>query len=519
MVADGDGLFRRRDLALRRDLPLRGQRRHGQGRSGATTRPAAIEMDQPHPGAGPRSGVAAQGTWPLPAMPCWCPPAGPSRPRFDRAGGTLPLLFHLPVEPAPSAAPTWRPSTATSSTAAPCSRWPSGTVESSLGKSVGAADCRPRVLPPSSRSSATRAGSSVRPPATLCGQPPATKCDRKGKKTKIETLGKPAWTVSFREATPDSLIVAGDRASSGAQGPWCLLVGCRRRGGSRGAASVRRGRSTAWPLPTDGSLSAPTRAGIYCFGGTRGCSRLPARDGIVPLRTGGRVRRVRGGRRGDPPPQRRHAKAICLDLAAATASWPWNWPDARSFGFYAVDPDPAKVRAAREMLDAAGLYGVRVTVHQADPATVPYPITSPISSSPAAASRKATAALPQKPRSTGCSGPTAESFASGKSRGDASFRARGPLEGAAAWTHQYADPANTLCSGDARLKGPLAMLWFRDTDLVMPSRHGRGPAPLVAEGRMFVEGLNALRAVNIYNGRRSGRSRCRASSRLIIRTI
>ena len=35
----------------------------------------------------------------------------------------------------------------------------------------------------------------------------------------------------------------------------------------------------------------------------------------------------------------------------------------------------------------------------------------------------------------------------------------------------------------------------------MPQRHGRGPAPLFHDGRMFVEGINALRAVDAYNGR------------------
>jgi hypothetical protein len=74
------------------------------------------------------------------------------------------------------------------------------------------------------------------------------------------------------------------------------------------------------------------------------------------------------------------------------------------------------------------------------------------------------------------------------------------LAGAGSWTHLYAGPANTVCSDDACLKGPLQMRWFRDTDLLMPSRHGRGPAPLAADGRMFVAGLDALRAVNIYNG-------------------
>jgi outer membrane protein assembly factor BamB len=45
------------------------------------------------------------------------------------------------------------------------------------------------------------------------------------------------------------------------------------------------------------------------------------------------------------------------------------------------------------------------------------------------------------------------------------------------------------------------MLWFRDTDFLMANRHGRAPTALVQSGRMFVEGLNGLRAQSIYNGR------------------
>ena len=76
-----------------------------------------------------------------------------------------------------------------------------------------------------------------------------------------------------------------------------------------------------------------------------------------------------------------------------------------------------------------------------------------------------------------------------------------PLEGAGQWTHQYAYPANTCCSSDNIVQGPLGMLWFRDSDLDSPQRHGRGPAPLFLDGRLFVEGLNSMRAVNAYNGR------------------
>ena len=76
-----------------------------------------------------------------------------------------------------------------------------------------------------------------------------------------------------------------------------------------------------------------------------------------------------------------------------------------------------------------------------------------------------------------------------------------PLQGAGSWTHQYCDTANSLCSTEKRVKAPLRMLWFRDVDFTMPSRHGRGPAPLVRDGRMFMEGINGVRAVNLYNGR------------------
>jgi outer membrane protein assembly factor BamB len=45
------------------------------------------------------------------------------------------------------------------------------------------------------------------------------------------------------------------------------------------------------------------------------------------------------------------------------------------------------------------------------------------------------------------------------------------------------------------------MHWFREGDFEMPQRHGRGPTPLNLDGRLIVEGLNGLRAVDAYNGR------------------
>ncbi|MCA9171476.1 MAG: PQQ-binding-like beta-propeller repeat protein, partial [Planctomycetales bacterium] len=77
---------------------------------------------------------------------------------------------------------------------------------------------------------------------------------------------------------------------------------------------------------------------------------------------------------------------------------------------------------------------------------------------------------------------------------------RGALDGAGEWTHLYSNPANTLCSTDS-IKGPLTAVWFRDVDLDLPQRHGRGPSPLFHQGQLFAEGINELISVDAYNGR------------------
>ncbi len=78
----------------------------------------------------------------------------------------------------------------------------------------------------------------------------------------------------------------------------------------------------------------------------------------------------------------------------------------------------------------------------------------------------------------------------------------GPLPGAGSWTAQSGDAGNTLVSKEQNVQTPLGMLWFggpsnRD---VLP-RHGHGPTPQVIGGRLFIEGRDMLRAVDVYTGR------------------
>jgi outer membrane protein assembly factor BamB len=76
------------------------------------------------------------------------------------------------------------------------------------------------------------------------------------------------------------------------------------------------------------------------------------------------------------------------------------------------------------------------------------------------------------------------------------------LPGSADWTHEHADSANTRISHDQQVKAPLALLWFGGpTNQGVLPRHGHGPQPQVLGGRIFIEGPDMMRAVDIYTGR------------------
>src|SRR5207248_8524 len=78
----------------------------------------------------------------------------------------------------------------------------------------------------------------------------------------------------------------------------------------------------------------------------------------------------------------------------------------------------------------------------------------------------------------------------------------GALPGSANWTHENADAANTRVSKDVLVKAPMGVLWFGGPshDGILP-RHGHGPQPQVIDGRMIIEGVDLMRAIDIYTGR------------------
>jgi outer membrane protein assembly factor BamB len=78
----------------------------------------------------------------------------------------------------------------------------------------------------------------------------------------------------------------------------------------------------------------------------------------------------------------------------------------------------------------------------------------------------------------------------------------GALTGAANWTHQYGDVANTVKSNDSRVKLPLGVLWFGgNSNADILPRHSHGPPEQVVDGRLYLEGMNSLSCRDVYTGR------------------
>lgn len=318
--------------------------------------------------------------------------------------------------------------------------------------------------------------------------------DRKGKPVPANSL-EALWSVDAPYAGT-SLVIAGQgivSAGRGAEGYGVCLVDI---GAKKSVWSATVDADPWGAAVADGRLYVSTEKGtIYCFQG--GPPREPGRIGAgwveVP------VSQLHDKAAHEIVRQSGVTEGYCIDLGCGDGSLALALAARTDLQIYAVDPDPEKAAAARKRISDAGLYGVRITVHEGNPAATFYPnhcanlVISgrSLETGSGAVADKEVERLQRPYGGVACVGKP----------GAMKKSVRGPLEGAGSWTHQYCNPANTNCSSDERVKGRLGMLWFGDLNFPMPSRHGRGHAPLVLDGRMFVEGLDALRCVDPYNGR------------------
>ena len=437
-----------------------------------------IRMPQPHEGAIAESGISAQGYLVAAGNQLFVPTGRAVPAALDRKTGKL-QYFHLQRY----------------------GHW-GGSATAVIGPYLfnNRAGFRPRtgIVAFSGLSTAVTAatpeGMVTYADGKLCAVDPARPTTTKqvvvnGRKRRVR-VPKAKWSVAT-DAGGSSLIVAGRRIVSGGKGKVAVID--------------MQARKVVWSARVDGeALGLAVAAGqlyvstdsgaIICFGapGSKAATVGPHREtkpyGDNAAAAAKAILEKTGVRKG-----------YCVDLACGDGALACELARQSNLTVYAVGSDPAAVAAARKKFRAAGLYGVRVTVHHADPAHTPYPDYFADLAVSARSLRRGAGAAPlaEIARLLRPGGGTACVGRIGRMK----LTVRRPLPGAGQWTHQYADAANTICGSDTLVRGPLGLLWFDSSDIRLPNRHGRGHSPLCDGRRLFVLGLDGLRALDIYNGR------------------
>ncbi len=166
-----------------------------------------------------------------------------------------------------------------------------------------------------------------------------------------------------------------------------------------------------------------------------------------------------------------------------------------------VDRDAGKVDVLRRRIDGVDAHRRRISAFIGDPATFGLPqylanlVISPSVDLAGDCKKGSPAARALRPYGG------VLCIAGGGDEMKVVMKREGPLPGAGSWTHQYGDAARSSVSKD-KIELPLGLLWFGGTsnDAILP-RHGHGPSPQVVGGRLFIEGRDIMRAVDVYTGR------------------
>ncbi|MHC4753246.1 MAG: outer membrane protein assembly factor BamB family protein, partial [Planctomycetota bacterium] len=217
--------------------------------------------------------------------------------------------------------------------------------------------------------------------------------------------------------------------------------------------------------------------------------------------------------------QTRIREGYCLVLNCGQGRLAYELARRSDLKIVGVEEDSVKVNAARDALDKAGLYG-SVVVHQKGSAELPYTkyFANLIVSDEALRTGKLPPSVDEVFRVLRpYGGVVALAQSSNKFNQEElkewghpslvdwkvyktgeialAWARREQLEGSGEWTHTYAEPGNTACSGDRLIK------WFgRPGPRYMIDRHHRNVPPLFKDGRLFVPGDCILFAVDAYNG-------------------
>ncbi|MCE5276598.1 MAG: PQQ-binding-like beta-propeller repeat protein [Planctomycetaceae bacterium] len=341
--------------------------------------------------------------------------------------------------------------------------------------------------------------------------------DKKGKKVPVDKF-KPIWLGKLSPMMKEIVIRAGDKFYG--PGPDGTIVSAVLEQGGRVGQDFTgqfRGKFHR-AIAADGKLFVVTReGGIYCYGAGGGS---PITHELKPA----------AAPAADPWTDRAKAllaasatEGYALVLGAGSGRLVEELVRQSKLHVVVIEPDAAKADAFRRRMSEAGLYGPRVAAivgNGFDYDLSPYFASLIASEDVAAAGFDAgkcsveRLVAPLRPYGGVAVLPGGEALAAwargGKLDGasvdtagtDVRIRRSGALPGAGEWTHQYADASNSVVGAEQRVAAPLGLLWFgSDNFLDVLPRHGHGPNPQVAGGRLFIEGINMISARDVYTGR------------------
>jgi WD40 repeat protein len=348
--------------------------------------------------------------------------------------------------------------------------------------------------------------------------------DRRGAKVR-KAKWTPAEVGSFDgPKVVEAMIRAGDRLYFGSPGE----VGCLELPRVKDAkpAVIWKAAIEGTPcslIAADDRLFAVTLEGrMYCFGAEEITPRTHKLPGIVAVAADVWTRqaqaiidtsKVRDG--------------YCVAWGVGSGRLIMELLRQSNLHIIVLERDPDVGQRFRQRMSAAGLYGERVAVHGGEPIEFPLPpyLATLMVAEEAQAVRidgKAAflrkmfeslrpyggvAFLPVQPavRRDFIHAVATAKLANARVSETSDWlllTREGALPGAANWTHEHADASNTRVSHDQLVMAPLGLLWFGGSanTNILP-RHGHGPQPQVVDGRLLIEGMDVLRAVDIYTGR------------------
>ncbi len=227
-------------------------------------------------------------------------------------------------------------------------------------------------------------------------------------------------------------------------------------------------------------------------------------------------------------------RGICLVAGSGEGRLARELAQRSQLRIIGVESDPEKVKVSRDALKKAKLYGVRVTIHHVprldalpfidsfanlvvserllDGAEFPCGASEVLRllrpdggiayvGQPRDAQRPLTAdQLREWLKATSVKGDVTDD-----GQGIWARVVRDPLPGAADWSHLYGRPDNSAFAGEqlggAKTAKDLQIQWIgRPGPRFQPDRNGRKPSPLSTGGRLFVQGLHRMAALDAYNG-------------------